>query len=232
VFFTYCNSRCIYCQNYDISQLAHGEMISEKRLARIYLKLQKIGCHNINFVTPAHFLPHIMKALVLAADEGLEVPLVYNSNGYDSLEVLGVLDGVIDIYLPDLKFSDEHKALRLTRMPSYPQKARAAIAEMYRQVGPLKCDDNGIAYRGVIVRHLVLPNNYAGTGKVLEWLADIDEDIQISLMGQYFPAYHANTVHQISRRITWDEYKSAAATAAKLGLKNVSTQNIFLSCGA
>jgi putative pyruvate formate lyase activating enzyme len=232
VFFTFCNGRCLFCQNYDISQQARGSVISTKDLAEVYLELQAQGCHNVNFVSPAHFLPQIVGALVIAVEEGFDLPLVYNSNGYDSPEVLTLLDGIIDIYLPDFKFGNARSALRLARLPSYPSIAREAIAEMYRQVGRLETDEFGIACRGLIIRHLVLPNDAAASNIVLEWIAGLDTDIHISLMGQYHPAYRAQYDQDINRRITWQEYEAAKKKASELGLTNVWTQSCFLSSGA
>lgn len=229
IFLAFCNSRCVFCQNYDISQLAHGEIISVEELAKHYLRLQNTGCHNINFVTPAHFLPHLVAALVPAIDNGFSLPLVYNSNGYDSVEVLKLLDGIIDIYLPDMKYSNSKTAQSLSRLPKYPSISKAAVKEMYRQVGVLETDESGIAQKGLIIRHLVLPNDLSGTKAVLKWISDLDDRIHISLMGQYYPAYQAVFDDQLNRRITWDEYNSAKEYAKKIRLQNVWTQDVFLS---
>ena len=210
IFFTYCNSRCSFCQNYDISQLAHGKTITVQGLADLYLALQSRGCHNVNFVTPAHYIPHIVEALVLAVREGFSIPLVYNSNGYDSVDILRLLDGVVDIYLPDMKYSHEPTGRRLSSLPEYPEISRAAVAEMFRQVGLLKTNERGIALRGLIIRHLVLPNDLAGTAGVLRSIADIDTRIALSLMGQYHPAYKACDMEGLNRRLTKNEYETAA----------------------
>jgi putative pyruvate formate lyase activating enzyme len=228
IFLTYCNSRCIFCQNYDISQLAYGRPVSVEELTGLYLALQARGCHNVNFVTPAHYLPHIIRALVFAVEKGFRLPLVYNSNGYDSVEVLRLLDGVFDIYLPDMKYGDEEVARRLSSLPDYPEINRAAVAEMFRQVGLLETDARGIARRGLIVRHLVLPHDLSSTEVVLSTIAGIDTRIAVSLMGQYHPAYRASQVAELRRRLSWREYATAAAAMERLGLKNGWTQKIHL----
>ena len=228
IFLTYCNSRCVFCQNYDISQLEYGEKISVDQLAGLYLALQSRGCHNVNFVTPAHFLPHIVDALVRAVVGGFRLPLVYNSNGYDSLAALELLDGVIDIYLPDMKYGDEKVAKRLSKLPDYPETNRTAIAEMFRQVGPLETDKRGIARRGLIVRHLVLPNNLAATEDVLRSIAEIDQRITVSLMGQYRPAYKASEFPELDRGLTKSEYSGAIKAMEDVGLIDGWTQQIHL----
>lgn len=228
IFLTYCNSRCIFCQNFDISQLAHGQPTSVEQLAGMYLALQSRGCHNVNFVTPAHYLPQIISALVVAVDEGFRLPLVYNSNGYDRLEILALLDGIIDIYLPDMKYGDEETGRKLSELPNYPEVNRKAVAEMFRQVGPLVTDTRGIARRGLIVRHLVLPNSMAVTDGVLETIAEIDRRIAVSLMGQYHPAYRANEIEGLGRRLARREYDKAAFAMERLGLENGWTQKTHL----
>ena len=228
IFFTHCNSRCLFCQNYDISQLAHGRETSEEELAEIYMALQQRGCHNVNFVTPAHFLPQIIGALLLAVERGFHLPLVYNSNGYDSVAVLRMLDGIIDIYLPDMKYGDDEAALALSRLPDYTEINKQAIAEMYRQVGLLRTDDDGIAESGLIIRHLVLPHGLAGSERVLQAIADIDPLISISLMGQYYPAFRACDDVRLNRRLTQREYSEAIEAMERLGLVNGWTQQISL----
>jgi putative pyruvate formate lyase activating enzyme len=223
IFLTRCNSRCIFCQNADISQLAHGSPITVEELAEIYPALQQMGCHNVNFVTPAHYLPHLVSALVLAVERGFSLPLVYNSNGYDSVEVLRLLDGIIDIYLPDMKFNNARTAYRLSRLLDYPEINRKAIAEMYRQVGLLETDENGIAKRGLIVRHLVLPNNLSGTRGVMKAIAAIDKRITVNLMDQYRPCFRAIYEQQLNRRITRREFEEAQKAAENAGLVNVWT---------
>ena len=228
IFLTYCNGRCVFCQNYDISQQAYGSRISVGELADTCLALQSRGCHNVNFVTPAHFLPQIVEALDLAVERGFALPLVYNSNGYDSVEVLRLLDDVFDIYLPDMKYGDEAAGRRLSTLPNYPEVNRAAVAEMFRQVGPLETDRQGIARRGLIVRHLVLPHNLAHTEGVLRAIAAIDRRIAVSLMGQYHPSWRANEVPELRRRLVRSEYRAAAETMERLGLVNGWTQHLNL----
>jgi len=228
IFFSFCNSRCLFCQNYDISQHAHGRPISEEELADLYLALQQRGCHNVNFVTPAHFLPSIIGALETAVRRGFRLPLVYNSNGYDSVAVLELLGGIVDIYLPDMKYADADVAERLSRLPNYPEINRAAIAEMYRQVGLLRTDEQGIAKSGLIIRHLVLPDGLAGTEKAMETIAEINPLINISLMGQYYPAYRACEDRSLGRRLTQREYDDAIASMERHGLVNGWTQQLRL----
>lgn len=228
IFFTYCNGRCLFCQNYEISQRSKGNFILIEDLAHTYLKLQRKGCHNINFVTPAHFLPQIVAALEIAVDLGFDLPLVYNSNGYDSVDIIRMIEGVFDIYLPDMKFGDETIARKLTKMPNYPEKTANAIREMFRQVGPLELDENGIARKGMIVRHLVLPNDRADTAKVMAELAGISTDINISLIGYYSPAYLAYYERGINRSVTHQEFEKAHQITLDAGLKNVEFTDSFL----
>ena len=228
IFFTYCNGRCLFCQNYEISQKCRGSFILIEDLAHEYIKLQDKGCHNINFVTPAHFLPHIVAALDIAVDMGFHLPLVYNSNGYDNVEVIKMIEGVFDIYLPDMKFGDEAIARRLTKMPDYPRKSFQAIREMFRQVGPLELDENGIAKKGLIVRHLVLPNGRADTTRVMNGLAKISKDINISLLGYYSPAYLAYYERGINRSVTTKEFEQAHKAALDAGFINVEFADRFL----
>jgi putative pyruvate formate lyase activating enzyme len=228
IFFTHCNSRCLFCQNYDISQLEFGREISEEGLADLYLALQQRGCHNVNFVTPAHYLPQIVGALEIAIARGFRLPLVYNSNGYDSVPVLRMLDGIVDIYLPDMKYGDDGAARSLSSLPGYTRINRAAVAEMFRQVGLLETDEHGIARRGLIIRHLVLPHDLAATEKVLESIAGIDPLINVSLMGQYYPAYRACDDQRLNRRLLQGEYDEAVEAMERLGLVNGWTQQLRL----
>jgi len=172
IFFSWCNLRCQYCQNYDISQRPAGEEIGAKDLAKIMIRLQKIGCHNINFVSPSHVVAQLLEALVIAVEYGLRIPLVYNTGGYDSPEALTLLDGVIDIYMPDMKYSDANIAMRLSRIRDYPRINQDAVQEMHRQVGDLVLDENGIAQRGLLIRHLVLPEGHAGSDEIFRFLAE------------------------------------------------------------
>jgi putative pyruvate formate lyase activating enzyme len=221
-----CNMRCEYCQNYPISQMGHGTERTPGELACQMLSLQEQGCHNLNLVTPTHYVPQILKALGIARERGFSLPIVYNTSGYDSLEMLLLLDGVIDIYMPDMRYSDNAAAMRYSVAPYYVQVNRAAIKEMYRQVGNLVMDENGIAQRGLLVRHLVLPNGVAGTEGVIKFLArEISKDVYVSLMSQYFPAYRSAESKQVSRRISEEEYDEAYAMKIKYGLKKGWVQN-------
>ncbi|MGZ3682065.1 MAG: radical SAM protein [Ktedonobacterales bacterium] len=210
IFFGGCQARCTYCQNFWLSQLGHGIRVGPERLADMMLSLQRKGAHNIDLVTPTHYVPQILKALVIAADKGLRIPLVYNCAGYEHIHTLKLLDGVVDIYLPDAKYASNAEALRTSKMHHYVEFNRASLKEMYRQVGGLVLDEHGIAVRGLIIRHLVMPNRHAGTRDVLEWiLREIGTDIGLSVMDQYFPAYKAHNDPELNRRLTWAEYREA-----------------------
>jgi putative pyruvate formate lyase activating enzyme len=226
IFFARCNLRCVFCQNDDISQGRAFPEQDARGLARMMLELQASGCHNINLVTPEHVVPQVLEGLLLAVAAGLRLPIVYNTSAYDSLESLELLDGVVDIYMPDFKIWDDRSALKYLLAKDYPEAARQAIREMHRQVGPLKMDENGLARRGVLVRHLVMPAEVAGTEHILQFLAqEISPDTYVNVMGQYHPA--ARVVRQkyrekyaeIDRRITPDEYRAAQAAAHRLGLR-------------
>lgn len=218
IFFTNCNLACVFCQNHDISQLGYGDEVSFERLAEMMLALQKRGCHNINFVTPTHMVYAILEALLLAVPAGLRVPLVYNSGGYDSVETLALLDGVIDIYMPDFKYTDDDTACKLSGARDYPERAKAALKEMHRQVGDLVIDARGVAERGLLVRHLVLPNDLAGTGAAMRFLAWLSRDTYVNIMDQYHPEYRANEIFDLRRRATLDEYDAAVQCALYAGL--------------
>ncbi len=223
VFFSGCTGKCIFCQNYPISQLHHGLQVSYERLAEMMLELQnKKHCHNINFVTPTHYIPAILKSVDMAAGLGLRIPLVYNTSGYETLEALQLLDGVIDIYLPDAKYNDDAIARRLSSFSHYVENNRAALKEIYRQVGDeLIMDEEGIAARGMIIRHMVLPENLAGTLEVLRWIAgELSPRVHVSLMDQYFPAYQALDHPQLGRKITPEEYEAALQAFDDAGLEN------------
>jgi len=221
VFFTNCNLRCVYCQNYPISQMGNGAERTPGELACQMLWLQEQGCHNLNLVTPTHFVPQILKALWLARERGFGLPIVYNTSGYESLETLRLLDGIVDIYLPDMRYNDNAVALRYSVAPHYVEVNRAAIREMYRQAGNLVTDKEGFAKRGLIVRHLVLPGGLSGTEGVMKFLAEeISKDVYISLMSQYFPAYKTGEFPAINRRINEQEYDEAYEIKMKYGLKN------------
>ncbi|HSB81665.1 MAG TPA: radical SAM protein [Candidatus Methylomirabilis sp.] len=218
IFLAHCNLCCVFCQNYEISHQGGGRAVCPHEFAQMMLELQRQGCHNINFVTPTHEVPQILQALLLAVEGGLRLPLVYNSGGYDSLETLRLLDGVMDIYMPDLKYGDAAMGKRYSGVENYPEVARAALREMHRQVGDLALDERGIATRGVLVRHLVLPNGLAGTADVVRFLADLSKDMYVNLMNQYHPWYRANEEPLLSRRITRKEFDEALSLARDAGL--------------
>ncbi|MDD3656057.1 MAG: radical SAM protein [Atribacterota bacterium] len=221
IFFTNCTLRCIFCQNYPISQLGNGNPISIYQLSSIMLDLQKKGCHNINLVTPTHFVPQIIAAIGKSRKRGLSIPIVYNSSGYESLTTLKLLEGIIDIYLPDAKYADNFIAWKYSRAKNYVSVLKDALREMYRQVGNLKVDQNGVAVSGLIIRHLVLPNNLAGTDQILPWIAkNISQEIYISLMSQYFPTFKAMNYPQLSCGISRKEYQKAKVIFEQCGLKN------------
>ena len=221
IFFGGCSGRCRFCQNYPISQLGVGREIEEAELARMMLELQGKGCHNINLITATHVVPQVLAALVQAVEGGLSVPLVYNCAGYESLETLQLLDGVVDIYLPDAKYADDENAREFSGFPHYVEVNRAALREMYRQVGELQVDHDGIAERGMIVRHMVLPGGIAGTAQVLHWIATaLSPTVHVSLLGQYFPAHRAIGHPLLGRKLTWEEYDAACAAFEEVGLEN------------
>jgi len=222
IFFARCNLRCVFCQNYDISQTDAGNDVTSQELAVIMLELQAMGCHNINLVSPSHVVPQILSALSLAVRGGLSVPLVYNTGGYDALETLLLLDGIIDIYMPDMKYSNGGNAKKYSRALDYPRVNCEVVREMYRQVGDLQIDESGLAARGLLVRHLVLPRNLAGTKKIVKFLAEeISMNTYLNLMAQYRPAYNASRYPELNRCITADEYDAAVRMAREAGLTNL-----------
>lgn len=221
IFLAHCNLCCVFCQNYEISQEGEGQVVPVRRLAEMMLDLQRMGCHNINFVTPTHQVPQILRALPLAVEGGLQVPLVYNCGGYESLETLRILDGVFDIYMPDFKYGDSEAAKRYSNAENYPEVAKAAFQEMHRQVGDLTLDRRGIALRGLLVRHLVLPNNLAGTGEVARFLAELSEDTYVNIMAQYRPCYRAHEYPPLARRPTREELEGALRLARAAGLNRL-----------
>jgi putative pyruvate formate lyase activating enzyme len=219
IFFTSCNLRCIYCQNFPISQLGNGLEVTTQDLAEMMISLESRGCHNINLVTPSHFVPQILEALSFAWERDFDLPLVYNSSGYDSVEALKLLEGIIDVYLPDMRYSDNQVAKRLSSAQDYVEVNREAIKEMYRQVGDLVTDAEGIAKRGLVIRHLILPHNLAGSKKTFEFIkAEISPKVYVSLMGQYFPSYKATEDVSINRKITKEEYELAKKSFFECGL--------------
>ncbi|MGB5894794.1 MAG: radical SAM protein, partial [Ignavibacteriaceae bacterium] len=220
IFLTNCNLSCEFCQNYDISHLGIGEKVSTEDLAGAMLKLQKRGCHNINFVTPTHFTAQIVDALILAIEKGLEIPIVYNCGGYESVETLKLLEDIIDIYMPDIKYSVDENALKFSGIQNYLDVVTKALKEMHRQVGNLKISKRGIAQRGMLIRHLVLPNDLAGSKKVIDFVADeISAESYINIMDQYRPAYNANKYEKLNRKITPSEFKEIVDYAFCKGLK-------------
>lgn len=222
IFFTGCNLHCVFCQNYEISQLGEGREIPVEELAAWMLRLQEIGCHNINFVTPTHQAPQIVEALALAREEGLRLPIVWNCGGYESVEALRLLDGIVDIYMPDFKYGDSQVAARFSDAPGYFEVARAALKEMHRQVGDLEVRD-GIARRGLLIRHLVLPGGLAGTEKVLRFIAEeLSRETFVNIMAQYYPTYKAWQYPELARRITPEEYREALEIARRLGLSRAA----------
>lgn len=219
IFFTNCNLSCVFCQNYDISQLGKGTVGSTSDLAAIMISLQERGCHNINLVSPTHFVPQIVSSLVIAIEKGLDIPIVYNSGGYESVETLKLLEDIVDIYMPDIKYSNNDTALRLSGIKNYWEIVQSAVKEMHRQVGDLHINRRGIAKRGLLIRHLVLPNEIAGSEKVIDFIADeISKETYINIMDQYYPAYKANQYNELNRRITNNEFDSVIQYAGKKGL--------------
>ena len=220
IFFSHCGLRCLYCQNYNISFEGYGEEITDRQLADIMVRVQKLGCHNINLVTPTHFVPNIVNALAIAVPQGLRLPLVYNTGGYDKVEVLRLLDGVVDIYMPDFKYWEAEKAAAYSSEAySYPHYAREAHIEMQRQTGVLETDERGIARRGLIIRHLVLPNRLAGTREVVRFIAqNLSRDSYVNIMRQYRPEHKAFGIKELARRITDAEYAEALGWARECGL--------------
>jgi len=229
IFFTHCNLYCIFCQNYDISHLGQGHQVDDERIADMMLSLQTLGYHNINFVTPTHVIPQIVKALPGAIEKGLNVPLVYNSGGYDSVPTLELLEGIFDIYMPDFKYSDDNIAQRYCNAPDYSQVAKEALKTMHRQVGDLVLDEKGIAKRGLIIRHLVLPEDLAGTSEAMRFIAEeISKNSYVNLMDQYRPCYKATDFPPLDRRISREEFVEATKIASNLGIKRLDGLGRFL----
>ncbi|MCK4803925.1 MAG: radical SAM protein [Spirochaetes bacterium] len=226
IFFSGCSLRCAFCQNYPISQLLNGNEVTISKLSEYMLSLQTRGAHNINLVSPTHFVPQIVEALWLAVKKGLKIPIVYNSGGYDDIEVLKCLEGIVDIYLPDMKYGDNKNALKYSGAKNYVEINRAAIGEMYRQAGELVTDKDGAALKGLIIRHLVLPGNISNTEKVLEFIANLSKTIPVSLMSQYFPAHRAGSMPELQRKLRREEYLSALHALDDLGLVNGWTQPV------
>ena len=225
IFFMGCNLRCVFCQNFDISWQVRGAPAPPRQLAAVMLELQAQGCHNINLVTPEHVAPQIVEALPFAIERGLRLPLVYNTSAYDSLESLALLDGLVDIYMPDFKYWDSEMARKYSRAPDYPERARRALKEMHRQVGDLKIADNGLARRGLLIRHLVMPGDAAGTREVMQWIADeLSPDTFVNVMAQYYPAGKVSSFDhaEINRRLTPAEFERALEAARRVGLRRAA----------
>ncbi len=228
IFFSNCSLRCVFCQNWPIAHEGRGHEISDEQLAELMLEVQRIGCHNVNLVTPTHLVPHILNATRIAAQGGLRIPLVYNTGGYDSLEAIRLLDGVVDIYLPDLKFMDPHEAETYMGAADYPEIAKRAIAEMHRQVGELETDRQGVAVRGLMIRHLVMPNRVAGTREFVRWVADeLSTSTYVNIMAQYRVEHRAFEYPDISRAITNQEFLEAMDWAEEAGLTNLDERSLM-----
>jgi len=229
IFFSWCNLRCDYCQNWDISRKGRGVEREPSEIADMMMELQALGCHNINFVSPSHVVAQIIAAVQIATGRGLRLPLVFNTGGYDSIEALRLLDGVIDIYMPDMKYGDSDSAHRFSHVRDYVRFNRAAVKEMHRQVGDLVLDDRGIAQRGLLVRHLVLPENLSGTDRVLRFVADeISINTYVNLMDQYRPCYRADEHPPLDRRISSAEYRQALQWAHELRLDRLDRRHARL----
>ncbi|MBP1712740.1 MAG: Radical domain protein [Deltaproteobacteria bacterium] len=228
IFFAHCNLLCLFCQNYEISHLGEGREVTADQLARVMLSLQERGCHNINFVSPSHVVPQILESLSIAASEGLKTPLVYNTGGYDSVETLKLLEGIFDIYMPDLKFMDGEIARQYCEAEDYPVRVREAIREMHRQTGDLVINRRGLAERGLIVRHLVLPERLAGTRKAMGFLArDISRQTYVNLMAQYRPCGRAGSYPPLNRRLILDEFEEALRIAEEQGIHRLDRRALF-----
>jgi len=222
IFFTSCNLKCIFCQNFEISHLNEGEVVDTPVLGKLMLGLQRLGCHNINFVTPSHVVPQILDAVLWAAQNGLRVPLVYNTGGYDLVETLKLLEGVVDIYMPDIKFMDSTISRELMAASDYPDVVRAAVREMHRQVGDLQMDDRGVATRGLLVRHLVMPDDLADTRKAMRFLAtEVSRNTYVNIMDQYRPCGRAYEKPEIDRSVTREEWLRAIDVAREEGIERL-----------
>lgn len=220
IFLSGCSLKCRFCQNFPISQLGNGEELSTTAMAARMMKLQRQGVHNINFVTPTHYMPQILASLWLAIPQGFRLPIVWNSSGYERVDTLKLLDGVVSIYLPDMKYMSDSAALRLSEAPGYSAINHSAVIEMLRQVGHLQCDAKGIAVSGLVIRHLVLPQRLAGTGEILAWIGhNLGKETHVSLMSQYFPAHAALEEPDVKRRISGEEYEEAVEWLCDAGLE-------------
>jgi len=230
IFFSSCNLRCVFCQNWPIAHMGYGRKMQDAELADMMLHLQKIGCHNINLVTPTHFMPNILNATRLACQKGLRIPLVYNTSGYERFEILKILDGIVDIYLPDMKFMDADPAEKyLGEASDYPEVSQQAVMEMHRQVGIHRVNSEGVAVRGLMIRHLVMPNRVAGTEKCVRWVANnLPKSTYLNIMHQYHPDYEAFDYPKIWRRINVQEYLEAFRWAEEYGLTNFDPSSVLI----
>ncbi len=227
IFFTFCPMKCIYCQNYPFSQLGQGRQKCIDELVSLMIYLQDKGCHNINLVTPAHFVPQILLTIKKAVDKGFKIPIVYNTSSYESPETLSLMEGIIDIYLADMRYDDPENSFKYSNVKDYPQVSRVAVKEMFSQVGHLMVDEYGIAQRGLIVRHLVLPGSIAGSREIFRFISqEISHKVHVSLMSQYFPSYRASEYPELNRPITKKEYKDALEMLEKFGLTEGWRQGI------
>ena len=227
IFFSNCNMNCVFCQNYEISQLGRGKEITIEELANVMIKQQERNVQNINLVTPTSYALHIVEAIKIARKKGLEIPIVYNTNGYESVETLKLLEGYVDIYLPDLKYYYDDLAKKYSKVDNYFEIATKAIQEMYRQVGTPVLDENGVMKKGLMIRHLILPNEVQNSKKVLKWIKEnIDSNVYVSIMAQYFPTYKAKEIPEIARKITKEEYKKVENYLYELDLENGYIQEL------
>jgi len=233
IFLSGCSIKCVFCQNFPISHFGNGQLITTRELAARMLRLQKQQVHNINFVTPTHYLPQILAALWLAIPLGFSLPIVWNTSGYEKVDALQLLDGIVSIYLPDMKYSDKSTAAQISSAPDYPQINRAAVLEMLRQVGHLQVDEDDVATCGLIIRHLVLPEGKAGSRETLPWIAEtLGDETHIALMSQYFPAHKAGEIKGLNRPVNHEEYDAAVAALEEAGLENGWVQELDDERGA
>jgi len=226
VFFSNCNMNCVFCQNYEISQQGKGKEITIEELAEIFIKQQEKDVENINLVTPTSYVPQIIEAIKIARNKGLKLPIVYNTNGYEKVETLEMLEGYVDIYLPDFKYSDNKLAKRLSKVDNYFEIATQALTEMYRQTGKAVFDDRGIMQKGMIIRHLVLPNQILNSRRVLKWINENMHDVYVSVMAQYFPTYKAKDIEDINRKLSKEEYEQIENYLYRLDLENGYIQEL------
>ena len=227
IFFSNCNMNCVFCQNYEISQQGKGKEITIERLAEIFLEQQNRNVNNINLVTPTSYVPQIIEAIKIARVNGLKIPIVYNTNGYENVETLKMLEGYIDIYLPDLKYAEDNLGLEYSKVKNYFEIATTAIKEMYRQVGSPKLNNDGIIEKGLIIRHLILPNNIENSKKVLKWIKEnMNKDVYVSVMAQYFPTYKAKQIRDINRKLTKEEYEKVENYLYDLDIENGYIQEL------